>query len=90
MFFKSLEKRIEDLGFIKMEENKHGVTYQRYNRDYGYKQEVTLLHKKSGNHIMQYYDKDLTDSKGVGNTCVGLTYKELKLFTKKMKKLGLN
>lgn len=90
MFFKSLDKKIKDLGFIKMEENKHGVTYQRYNRDYSYAQKVTILYKKSGNHILQSYDKDLTDSKGVGNTCVGLTYKELKLFTKKMKKLGLN
>lgn len=34
------------------------------------------------------YDPDLFDSKNIGNTCVGLTYKETKLFLKKMKKKG--
>ena len=39
-------------------------------------------------HILQSYDPDLTDTKGIGSTCVGLTYQELKLFAKKMKQTG--
>lgn len=49
---------------------------------------VLLAHKKNGKHIIQSYDKNLTDSKGIGNTCVGLTYYETKLFMKKMKQKG--
>jgi len=46
------------------------------------------MHKSSGKHILQSYDKDLFDSKGIGNTCVGLTWYEMELFYKKMKKIG--
>lgn len=29
------------------------------------------------------------DNKKIGNTCVGLTYYEMKLFMRKMRKIGL-
>ena len=44
--------------------------------------------KKSGQHIVQSYDENLTDTKGIGNTCVGLTMYEMKLCIKKMKQKG--
>ena len=66
-------------------EIKYGVEYERYVEKHGYTHKVVILYKKSGKHILQSYDPDLFDEKKNGNTCVGLTWYELKLFTKKMK-----
>jgi hypothetical protein len=46
------------------------------------------MHKESGEHIVQSYDRDLMDEKKIGNTCVGLTMYEIQLCIKKMKKMG--
>lgn len=85
--FKSVDEKIKEIGFVKIEENNHGVMYERKNSKYNYTQSVDILHKDSGRYILQSYDKDLTDKKNIGNTCVGLTEYEMKLFIKKMKKL---
>ena len=85
--FKSVDEKLKEIGFVKIEENKHGVMYERENSKYNFTQSVDILHKDSGRHILQSYDKDLTDEKNIGNTCVGLTRYEMKLFIKKMKKL---
>ena len=87
--FKSIDKKIEDLGFTKISEDKYGAEYRRKNEQCGYIHTVYIGHKKSGRHIIQSYDENLSDEKGIGNTCVGLTYREMKLFTKKMAKMGL-
>ena len=85
--FKSVDEKLKALGFEKKaEENEYGVTYER--NCGGYVQHVSILHKASGNHILQSYDPELMDDKKIGNTCVGLTYTELRLFAKKMKQLG--
>lgn len=86
--FKSVDKKIEEMGFKVVEENEYGVEYERYNENYKYTQCVSILHKSSGRHILQSYDKELFDSKCIGNTCVELSGYEMKLFYKKMKKLG--
>lgn len=86
-----LDRKIEKkLGFKKIDEDQYCVSYERKNPEYGYTQRVDLLHKKSGKHILQSYDPDLTDTKDIGATCVGLTFQELKLFTKKMKQVWFN
>ena len=46
------------------------------------------MSQKSGQHIVQSYDENLTDTKGIGNTCAGLTMYEMKLCIKKMKQKG--
>lgn len=95
-FLKTLDQKIEELGFKIVTDNQFVVIYERDFRIYaddtqhGYRQVVSLAHKSSGRHILQSYDPDLFDKKGIGNTCVGLTYKETKLFLKKMKKKGWN
>lgn len=51
-----------------------------------------LLHERAiWEHINENgcNDPDLGDSKGIGNTCVGLTGYEMKLFIKKMKQLKM-
>ena len=90
MFFKSIDKKFEEIGFCKVRENKYGVTYSRKDPEYGFIHVLSILLKANGHPIVQSYDKDLFDTKGIGNTCVGLTYYEMKLVLKKMKQLGLH
>ena len=89
-FFKTVDEKLNDIGFVKIEEDKYGVRYNRKNSKYNFTQSVDILHKASGRHILQSYDGELIDQKKIGNTCVGLTGYEMKLFLKKMKKIGLN
>lgn len=88
MFFKSVDEKLADLGFKKIEENMYGAEYERYDDNYEYTQCVSILHKASGRHILQSYDRDLSDVDGIGNTCVGLTGYEMGLFYRKMKQMG--
>lgn len=87
--FKSVDEKLKEIGFVKIEEKKYGVRYERKNSKYNFTQSVDILHKASGRHILQSYDADLMDEKKVGNTCVGLTGYEMKLFLKKMKQIDL-
>ena len=88
--FKSIDDKLEDIGFVKIKDDKYAVTYERKLVKYNYTQVLDICHKTSGKHIVQSYDKDLMDKKGIGNTCVGLTYYEMKLIAKKMKQKGWN
>ena len=87
--FKSVDEKLKEIGFVKIEEDKYGVRYERKNSKYNFTQSVDILHKSSGKHILQSYDPDLMDEKKIGNTCVGLTGYEMKLFLKKMKQIGM-
>lgn len=87
--FKSVDEKLKEIGFVKIEEDKYGVRYERENSKYNFIQSVDILHKASGRHILQSYDNELMDQKKIGNTCVGLTGYEMKLFLKKMKQIGL-
>ena len=84
MFLKSIDKQIEELGFNEVERDEHGVSYERVNGSYTHK--VALIHKSYTKPILQSYDPDKPFK--YGNLTVGLTYKELKVFSKKMKQLG--
>lgn len=86
--FKSVDEKLADIGFVKVEDNGYVVTYERYDEKYNYTQVVGILHKASGRHIVSSYDKDLFDEKQIGNCAVGLTYYEMKLVLKKMKEKG--
>lgn len=84
--FKNIDEKFKDIGFKKVTDDQYAVTYERYNEKGKYIQVLDICHKKNGRHIIQSYDKDLYDRKGIGNTGVGLTYYETKLALKKMKK----
>lgn len=45
-------------------------------------------HDIAVSHLLQSYDTELFDSKGIGNTCVGLSGYEMWLFYKKIKQIG--
>lgn len=85
--FKSIDEKFAEIGFKKLREDKYGVEYERQIEEHGYVQSLCLLHKSSGKHIAQSYDKNLMDEKKIGNTCVGLTMYEMKLCLKKMKQM---
>ena len=80
-----IDKKLAKLGFVKKEENKYGVEYERERVDPAYLQKVRINYKKNGPNIIQSYDPELLDQKGIGNTCVGMTEVELRLFSRKMK-----
>ena len=86
--FKTVDEKFEEIVFIKIREDKYGAIYEKINDKFIYTQSLHLLHKASGLHIIQSYDKNLFDKKCVGNTCVGLTMYETKLCLKKMKQMG--
>lgn len=83
--FKNVDKQLRELGFRKICDNSHIVSYERYDKLHKFTQRVDLCHKQYLDDIIQSYDKELFDTKKIGNTCVGLSYKEAKLFLKKMK-----
>lgn len=89
--FKSVDKKLEEIGLKKQYDKNNIVLYIRdvsYPRKY--RQAVVIIHKDNGETILQSYDVNLYDDKGIGNSCVGLTYYELKLLIKKMKQKGWN
>lgn len=85
--FKSIDEKFEEIGFKKVEEDKYGVVYERYNEKYNYNHKLTILRKASGNHILQSYDETNTTSEY--SPVVGLSGYEMKLALRKMKKLKL-
>lgn len=90
--FKTIDEKFFEIGFIKIKENKYGVTYERKKEflksRYNYTQTLALIHKKDGNHLMQSYDANLMDENKIGNIGVGLTMYEMKLCINKMKQMG--
>ena len=87
--FKTVDDKLAKIGFIKVKEDQYGVRYKRKDDKYGFVQTVAICHQGSGRHILQSYDAELMDQKIIGNTCVGLTGYEMKLFVKKMKQIRL-
>lgn len=86
--FKTVDDKFREIGFEKVVDNNHAVTYERKNEVYHYTQCLDILYKTSGRHLVQSYDIDLSDEDNTGNVCVGLTYYELKLVMKKMRQKG--
>lgn len=84
-FFKSIDEKFAEIGLIKVKENEFGAGYERKTK-FGYTQCVDLVHKASGFHIIQSYEKGL--NKAGFNNCVGLTMYEARLCRKKMKQMG--
>lgn len=86
--FKSVDDKLKDLGFEKNDEDKYGVSYSRVisiNENNKYTHNLDILHKASGNHIIQSYEEGLNND-GFNNM-VGLNYKTTKLAMKKYRQL---
>lgn len=83
--FKSVDKKFEEIGFVKIREDKYGVEYERYDRKFNYLQKLDILCKSNGERIVQSYD--FTNTTSSYSPVVGLTAYEIKLALKKIKKL---
>lgn len=83
--FKSIDKRLEELGFKKISEGNYGATYAKVDKEFGFVHCIAILNKELGDHIIHSYQKG-ANSDGFNNT-VGMTYKEAKLAIKKFRQL---
>lgn len=83
--FQNIDKNLKKIGFIKIYEDKYSVSYERYNKQFKYTQVLDIIYKKSGNHLIQSYQKGV-NTDGFNNV-VGLTYKEMKLAMKKYRQM---
>lgn len=91
--FKSIDEKFKELGFEKVSdegetENKLGVCYRKNvftNIGNHYIHRLDILHKASGNHLIQSYQEGV-NSDGFNNM-VGLDYKTTKLVMKKYRQL---
>lgn len=83
--FKTIDEKFAEIGFTKVKEDKYGISYTRYNEKYKYTQCLDIVYKEHGSNLIQSYDSNLRDTKGIGNTCVGLSMYEAELCIKKMK-----
>lgn len=87
--FKSVDNRLKELGFEKVEtEDKYGACYRRVvpiNSDDSYVHRLDIIHKANGKHLIQSYQEE-TNSDGFNNM-VGLTYEVTKLAMKKYRQL---
>lgn len=81
-----IDKKLKKMGFEKEYENKYGAGFYRKDEKYSYVQILEIDHKRSGNHLISSYQKDL-NNEGFNNS-VGFTYKEAKLAMKKYKQLS--
>lgn len=84
--FKTTDERFAEIGFTKVKENQYSANYERKSK-FGYTQCVYLVHKASGLHIIQSYEKCV--NKDGFNNCVGLSMYEAKLCRRKMKQMGM-
>ena len=86
--FKSIDEKFKDIGFIKIEEDKYGVVYERYDEEYKYMQRLDISYKINGKYLVQSYDN--TDPTSEFSPMVGLTEYEIKLVSIKIKMLHIN
>lgn len=88
IIFDKIDRKLAKFGFHKMEETEYGAMYERRNDTYKFTQ---CVHVQNKSHLktcwLHSYDKDLFDEKKIGNTNVALSYEEVRLFQKKMKKI---
>lgn len=80
--FKTIDCKISDFGYKKIKDDGFGFSFEKYNEDYKYTHVIDFVHKASGEHILQSYDKESTTKDG--SVCVGLDYRLLKLILKKI------
>ena len=83
--FKSVDERLKDLGFKKLDEDNFGVSYVKDVKKYGFRQRLDIIHKESGKHLIHSYQEGM-NSDGFNNV-VGLSYEETKLAIKKYRQL---
>ena len=87
--FESIDKKLEKIGFIKLqgedEESKYGVYYRRKIGQFRYYQRLDIVHKKGGRHLIMTYQEGINSDKF--NNSDSLTYEETRLAMKKYRQM---
>lgn len=83
--FKTTDERFEELGFVMTEDLPSSAIYERYNARFDYTHVIAIMMKRSGNHIIQSYEKRCNTD--YFNNVVGMSEAEAKLAIKKLKEL---
>ena len=78
-----IDKKFYKLGWVKREENKYIIAYEKYIKKYNYTHHIDIIHKQSGNHLIQSYCD--TETNNLFSYMVGLNFKEILLSILKMK-----
>lgn len=78
-----IDKKFYKLGWVKREENKYIIAYEKYIKKYDYIHHIDIIHKRSGNHLIQSYCD--TETNNLFSYMVGLNFKEILLSILKMK-----
>ena len=78
-----IDKKFYKLGWVKREENKYIIAYEKYIKKYDYIHHIDIMHKRSGNHLIQSYCD--TETNNLFSYMVGLNFKEILLSILKMK-----
>lgn len=78
-----IDKKFYKLGWVKREENKYIRAYEKYIKKYDYTHHIDIIHKRSGNHLIQSYCD--TETNNLFSYMVGLNFKEILLSILKMK-----
>lgn len=86
-FFKTVDEKLADIGFIKDEESEFYVNYKKNIEKYGYVQILEIQYKASGIHTIHSYE-EVVNKDGYNNS-VGLSLCATKLALKKARKMGL-
>lgn len=76
--FKSTERKLYELGYKQTKWDKHGFRYERNVGNYNYIHIVDFVTKLRTDDILQSYDKK-------DDHVVGLTLKEMKLFSRRIR-----
>lgn len=84
LFFKNIDEKLAELGYVQEAETLNSVVY--YKEHTHFTQKVVIERKEWGDLCIRSYDPNTFDCKS-NNSCVGLTYADLKLFAKKMKEI---
>lgn len=89
ILFRIADKKLAEIGFIKVEENETMTMFRRVNKKLGYTQHLALIRGENGQHIVLSYDRGLRNRRDhIGNNADGLTMYEMKLCVRKMRELG--
>lgn len=86
--FKSADEKLADIGFVKLADNAYYVAYARDVPEENFTQRLDIIRKANSRHLVQSYDKNLHGVDNIGNVCVGLTAREMKLAMQKMRQKG--
>lgn len=83
-----INKLMKKYGYFLVKENKYGIYYEKQEKQ-GYTHVICIVHKVSGKHILQSYDKNVLNMNGnyINETC-GVEIPILLLMWFKAKILG--